>query len=85
MEMHFLKIKEKIMCELCRHNPCISRCPNVYPHKYVEICSVCGDGIYDGEEYIENDCGDYAHWECVYYGRDLVKFLGYEIKEMEER
>lgn len=22
--------------------------------------------------------------ECVDYGRDLVKFLGYEIKEMDE-
>ena len=40
--------------------------------------------IYKGEEYIENDCGEYAHWDCIDYGRDLAKFLGYEIKEMEE-
>ena len=31
-----------------------------------------------------NDNGDYAHWECVNYGRDLAKFLGYEIKEMDD-
>ena len=37
-----------------------------------------------GEEYIENACGEYAHWECVDYGRDLSRFLGYEIKTMED-
>ena len=37
-----------------------------------------------GEEYIENSCGEYAHWNCVDYGRDLVDFLGYEIKEMDD-
>lgn len=31
-----------------------------------------------------NDNGDYAHWECVDYGRDLANFLGYEIKEMDD-
>ena len=39
---------------------------------------------YNGEEYIVNDDGAYAHWDCIDYGRDLVKWLGYEIKEMEE-
>ena len=38
------------------------------------------EGIYNGEEYIENDDGEYAHWECVDYGRDLVEFLGFEIE-----
>ena len=27
---------------------------------------------------------EYAHWECVDYGMDLAKFLGYEIKMMNE-
>ena len=62
------------------HNP---RCP-LYKEKSSHYCSVCGDGILEGEEYIENDCGEYAHWECVDYGRDLSRFLGYEIKTMEE-
>ena len=62
------------------HNP---RCP-LYKEKSSHYCSVCGDGILEGEEYIENDCGEYAHWECVDYGRDLARFLGYEIKTMEE-
>ena len=72
------------MCQLCNSYPCDSRCPNHIP-KATHYCSSCGEGIRDGEEYIENDDGEYAHWECVDYGRDLVRFLGYEIKTMEER
>ena len=54
------------------------------PPKTSHYCSICQEGIYNGEEYIENDWGEYAHWECVDYGKDLVRFLGYEIKTMEE-
>ena len=71
------------MCEICRSYPCNCHCPNYIAPKTSHYCSICGEGIYDGEEYIENDDGEYAHWECVDYGRDLVKFLGYEIKTME--
>lgn len=63
------------------HNP---RCPLYKENKSTHYCSICGDGILEGEEYIENDCGEYAHWECVDYGRDLSRFLGYEIKTMED-
>ena len=73
-------------CEYCgqygSHNP---RCPLYEPSKVSHYCSICNEGIYDGKEYIENDYGDFAHWECVDYGKDLAKFLGYEIKIMEER
>ena len=71
-------------CEYCgkyvTHHP---RCPLHEPPNPTYCCSICGEGIFNGEEYIENDVGVYAHWECVNYGRDLVKFLGYEIKEMD--
>ena len=71
-------------CEYCHcegyHHP---RCPLYEPQKASHYCAVCGEGIFNGEEYIKNDCGDFAHWECVDYGRDLAKFLGYEIKEMD--
>ena len=70
------------MCNICGHTHCHSRCPNYIAPKANHYCSICQEGIYDGEEYIENDCGEYAHWECVSYGMDLVRFLGYEIKEM---
>ena len=72
------------MCDICGHIPCVSRCPNYIAPKATHYCSICHEGIYDGEEYIENDDGEYAHWECVDYTRDLIKFLGYEIKEMED-
>lgn len=71
-------------CEYCgqytTHN---LYCPNYEPPKAFHYCSICSEGIYNGEKYIENDNGDYAHWECVDYGKDLVEFLGYEIREMD--
>lgn len=72
-------------CEYCyREGVHHSRCPNYIPPKVSHYCYICGEGIYNGEEYIQNDIDDYAHWECINYGRDLIKFLGYEIKEMDE-
>lgn len=71
------------MCEICLSYPCHPRCPNHKPCAY-HYCSICNEEILNGEEYIISDSGDYAHWECVNYARDLVKFLGYEIKEMED-
>ena len=72
------------MCEVCRSNPCLSRCPNYISPKANHYCSICNEGIYGGEEYIVNDNDDYAHWECVDYARDLAKFLGYDVKKMED-
>ena len=42
-------------CEICgetegMHNP---RCPKYEPLKFIAICEVCGQGIYEGDEYIE--------------------------------
>ena len=72
-------------CEYCHqygiHHP---RCPLYEPPKASHYCSICNEGIYNGEEYVENDDGEYVHWDCIDYGRDLVKWLGYEIKEMDE-
>ena len=74
-----------MQCDVCgRINGHLKGCPEYEPKKTNYYCSICNEGIYDGEEYIENDCGEYAHWECVDYGRDLAKFLGYEIKTMED-
>ena len=72
-------------CEYCgqygTHHP---RCPLYEPPKSHHYCSICKEGIYDGEEYIENDDCEYAHWDCVDYGRDLVKWLGFQVRTMEE-
>ena len=69
-------------CKRCFKGCIHTQCPDYEPPKADHYCSICDEGIYDGEEYIVNDNGDYAHWECVDYGRDLVKWLGYEIKVM---
>lgn len=72
-------------CEYClRTDGHSSRCPNYISPKTSHYCSVCDEGIQNGEEYIVNDNNQYAHWECIDFGRDLAKFFGYEIKEMEE-
>lgn len=72
-------------CEYCNrainHH---SQCPNYVPPKASHYCSICGEGIYEGEEYIENDDGDYRHYDCFYGMRDLLDWIGYEVKTMEE-
>ena len=72
-------------CEYCEqygtHHP---RCPLYEPPKAKHYCSICNEGILNGEEYIVNDDNEYAHFECVDTGREMAKFLGYDIKKMDE-
>lgn len=63
------------------HNP---RCPNYIPPKANYYCSICGEGIYEGEEYIMNDLNKCRHYDCFYGMKDLLEWLGYEIKTMVE-
>ena len=72
------------MCEICRSYPCDYRCPNYEPKTTDIKCEFCGEYICIGEQYLENDNGEYAHIDCVDYTKDLLDFLGYEIKEMSE-
>lgn len=71
-------------CEYCHrltgHHP---QCPNYVTAKVALYCSICGEGIYDGEDYIENNDGEFAHWDCFSGTRDLVEWLGFEVKTME--
>ena len=72
-------------CEYChRVDGHYAQCPNYKYPKTSHYCSACGQGIYDGEEYIVNDDGDYRHYDCFYGIRDLLEWLGYEIKIMED-
>ena len=49
-------------CEYCHCDGYhLKRCPNYVPPKTAHYCSICNYPILNGEEYIENDFGDYAH------------------------
>lgn len=72
------------MCDICFQNPCLPQCPNYEPPRATHYCSICHEGIHDGEEYIVNDDGDYRHYDCFYGIRDLLEWLGYNVKTMEE-
>lgn len=72
------------MCTICLRDKCPSGCPNYTPPKTIYCCSVCGEGIYEGEEYIVNDDGEYRHYDCFQGMRDLLEWLGYEVKTMDE-
>lgn len=72
------------MCEICGRSVGHSyRCPNYTPPKASYYCSACGDGIYDGEEYIQNLDGEHRHYECFHGMRELLEWLGYKIKTMQ--
>lgn len=73
------------MCDICgRLHQCDSRCPNYSLKESEHYCSICGEGISEGEDYIENMDGEYIHLECIQGMRHLLKLLGYEVKTMEE-
>ena len=72
------------MCEICGMSPCESRCPNHTPKKAYYYCSICGEGIYLGDEYIENVEGERIHFSCVQGIKQLLEWLGYEVKECDE-
>lgn len=72
------------MCKICGFNKCPSGCPNYISPKTTHYCHVCGENITEGEEYITNEDGEYRHWDCFCGMRDLLEWLGYEIKIMED-
>lgn len=43
-------------CEICQHENHIVGCP-YYEGKHLSRCDVCGEFIYEGEEYLENNGG----------------------------
>ena len=73
------------MCSICGFNKCHPRCPNYEPPKAYHFCSICGEGILNGEEYIMNEDGEYRHLDCFYGIVDLLEWLGYEIKTMDDK
>ena len=69
-------------CEYCKCEvEHLSSCPNADEPIYEHECSICGEGIYEGEQYVLNDDGEYAHYDCPSM-KELIDFLGYEILTM---
>lgn len=63
------------MCSECHMHPCHPRCPNATEPKSVFKCEYCGEGIAEGDEYVEID-GKYYHREdCI---EDVALELLYE-------
>lgn len=50
----------------------------------MHYCFICSDGIYNGEEYIVNDDGEYIHYDCIQGIRPLLEWLGYDVKIMDD-
>ena len=73
------------MCEYCHLDQCCPNCPNYIPPKAEYYCSICGDGIYSGEDYVINNDDKYAHYHCLCdIGlSETIYWLGNEIKIME--
>jgi hypothetical protein len=74
------------MCEICRIYPCHSKCPNYVPLKTTYYCSICNQGIYDGEEYVMNCDREYAHYDCLdnMSFSDALEWTGCEVRTMED-
>lgn len=71
------------MCDVCRCSPCLTRCPNASDNP-VLWCSVCGEGVNEGEEYWDLDnpvCTLCLHDMSV---ADIMDLLGYGLSVAEE-
>jgi hypothetical protein len=72
------------MCEICRHNPCLSQCPNYAPPKADYYCPICKEGIYGGDAYVENIYGEYIHRDCLNCNDSTLEYLKIKTHIMEE-
>ena len=72
-------------CEYCMrydgHDP---RCPNYEPPKASHYCSICDEGILNGEEYVVNIDNEYLHFDCLNRMslNGIIEWLGGEVKTM---
>lgn len=57
--------------------------PSYKPPRAPFYCEICGQGVYEGDEYIEKG-GEYVHFECIPDIIWLLNWLGYDIKEAKD-
>lgn len=41
------------MCAVCMQTPCHPRCPNSPEPKPMYWCSICGEGIFEGDKFFQ--------------------------------
>lgn len=63
-----------------------SRCPLAPEPKPRCLCGLCEEPILNGEGYVQNYIGEYAHHECfsIYTTRDVLNWLQIDIRVMED-
>lgn len=73
------------MCSVCLQSPCSSRCPNAPEPIPVPRCNRCGEGIYDGDKYLDSTegpiCEDYVDDMTSY---EMMKAMEYELSTVEK-
>lgn len=74
------------MCEICKIPGCHPRCPNYSKKSTALSCSICNEGIIDGDKYVENTDGECVHYDCLNDNKlsDAIEWLGGEIHIMED-
>lgn len=69
-----------LCCEYCggvgKHHP---RCPIYTPPKSDRVCCYCGEYLYNGDEFIE-DNGECIHVDCIQGIFHLLEFLNIPIQ-----
>lgn len=72
-------------CDICRftvgHH---SQCPNYEFPLSDTVCDICDEPVLYDEEFIENENGKIAHWDCIYSKYELLEWLGLGIKTMND-
>lgn len=73
-----------MQCSLCqRTNSHQLGCPYYPEPKPLYYCSLCNQGIFDEEEYVQNDDGDYSHLDCFDNMKSFADWLGYCVRKMD--
>lgn len=74
------------MCELCRHSPCDPRCPNAPEPIPIHTCTLCNEGIYEGDRFYEAPTGPVCE-DCIWdmNGEEFMKLIGEQYETAEGR
>ena len=72
-------------CEYCRYDIGHDyRCPLYEQPKSIHKCDICGNEILNREEYIMNECNNYAHLDCINTIGDMLKWLDCQVYVEDE-